>query len=259
MTSAEKRKYFYNLLMNTLGSYGYFTRYGRLWKYSAEGKYVICISLDLYSYGNMKEIDISFGSFFQPIHLCEDQKNTLYLISGFWPSFSMRGLYGQGISTEIGWINFRSSFIEQVEAILPYLTKTVLPILQINDNLLDYLKCAEKFYHYTTVASVIPQGIYIEKVTEVAYAYLYLNRNKDAIRFIDEYADRYGFAAEYVKNHKEIFKCDIERKINFWKKQQQDAIRLRNTIQTGDISSFSEEIERRASISMNTCERFFHK
>jgi len=258
MTSAEKRKYFYRLLMNTLGPYGYFTRYGKIWKYSIEGKYVICISLDLYSDGGLKEIDIAFGSFFQPIHLCEDQKHTLYLISYFWPSFSMRGLYGQGRTTVPGWMDYHSSFVEQVNAILPYLTKTVLPILQINDSLLEYLECVEKFGHYKTMASIIPQGINIEKVTEVAYAYLFLNREKDAIRVIDEYANRYGFAADYVNNHKEIFKYDIEQRISFWKKQQQDAICLRNTIQAGGIASFSEEMERRMSISRNTCTQFFH-
>lgn len=63
MTAAEKRKFVSARLLELLAPYGYFSRYGAIWKYSMDGKYVVCISSELASYGELNEICIDFGSF----------------------------------------------------------------------------------------------------------------------------------------------------------------------------------------------------
>lgn len=67
MTAAAKRKLVSGRLLELLAPYGYFSRYGAIWKYSMDGKYVVCSSSELYSYGALKDITVAFGSFFAPL------------------------------------------------------------------------------------------------------------------------------------------------------------------------------------------------
>ena len=64
MTAAEKRKYVAAKLLESIAPYGYFLRYGAIWKYSMDGKYVVCISFHLGRIGDLIDIYIGFGSFF---------------------------------------------------------------------------------------------------------------------------------------------------------------------------------------------------
>lgn len=79
MTAAEKRKLVSMQLLELLAPYGYFLRYGAIWKYSMDGKYVVCLSSELSSYGTLNEISIGFGSFFAPLHLDSYAKKRLNL------------------------------------------------------------------------------------------------------------------------------------------------------------------------------------
>lgn len=79
MTAAEKRKYVSAKLLELLAPYGYLGRNNAVWKYSLDGKYVVCISCDIARCGSLNEIEIKFGSFFAPIQKSSASAKMLFL------------------------------------------------------------------------------------------------------------------------------------------------------------------------------------
>lgn len=67
MNASDKRKYLYEKILQYLSPYGYFARYGKIWRYSLEGKYVIQLNLDLTRWGMINDLNVFFGSFYMPI------------------------------------------------------------------------------------------------------------------------------------------------------------------------------------------------
>lgn len=250
MTAAEKRKYVSAKLLESLASYGYFSRYGALWKYSMDGKYVVCISSDLASYGALNEINISFGSFFAPLRLDAYAKKRLYL-NGLDLAF-----YVRNVGPERPLLNLHLSFEEQVESILPFFKSIVLPLLPTNDDLSDYIRKSERLLQLNTEAfQGIPRGIHIE---EIAFAYLSIDCSEEAIYAVSQYAQQCHFAADYIGNHVEIFKYDIEKQVRYWEQKSQEAFMLKETIQTVGSKAFESEIMQREAQSSELCRQFFH-
>lgn len=250
MTAAEKRKYVSEQILGLLAPYGYFSRYGAIWKYSMDGKYVICISSELYSYGALKEICIDFGSFFAPLMVELSEKKRLKL-NGLFLAYYVRNV-GLGFPL----LDMNLSFEEQVASILPFFQSIVLPLLPTSDDLCDYVSRSEQLLQLNTAAfHGIPQGI--ETIEEIAFAYLSLDRPEEALRAVSQYADQCRFAASYIGDHVEIFKYDIEEQIRYWDKKCQEALTLKNTIQTIGDKVFESEITQRETESAELCRQFF--
>ena len=207
MTAAEKREFVSARLLELLAPYGYFSRYGAIWKYSMDGKYVVCISSELASYGELNEICIDFGSFFAPLHIDSYAKKRLALHR------LDLAYYVRNVGLGIPLLNFHQSFEEQVDSILPFFQSIVFPRLPTNDDLSDYVSKSEQLFQLRTEAfQGIPHCIEIE---EIAFAYLSLNRPGKALHAVSQYAQQCRYAADYIGNHVEIFKYDIEKQIRY--------------------------------------------
>lgn len=245
MTAAEKRKFVSGRLLELLAPYGYFSRYGAIWKYSMDGKYVVCISSELASYGELNEICIGFGSFFAPLHIDSYAKKRLAL-HGLDLAYYVRNV-GLGIPL----LNFHQSFEEQVDSILPFFQSIVFPRLPTSDDLSDYVSKSEQLFQLHTEAfQGIPHCIEIE---EIAFAYLSLDRPEEALRAISQYAHQCRYAADYIGSHVEIFKYNIEKQIRYWEENSQKALTLKNAIQIDGGKVFESEIMRREQESATLC------
>ena len=250
MTAAEKRKFVSARLLELLAPYGYFSRYGAIWKYSMDGKYVVCISSELASYGELNEICIDFGSFFAPLHIDSYAKKRLALHR------LDLAYYVRNVGLGIPLLNFHQSFEEQVDSILPFFQSIVFPRLPTNDDLSDYVSKSEQLFQLRTEAfQGIPHCIEIE---EIEFAYLSLNRPGKALHAVSQYAQQCRYAADYIGNHVEIFKYDIEKQVRYWDKKRQEALTLKNAIQTDEGKVFESEITHRETESAELCRQFFH-
>lgn len=79
MNATEKRKYVSARILDLLAPYGYFSRYNAVWKYSLDGKNVVCISFDITRFGDLNEMEVKFGSFFAPIQRASYSDKKLFL------------------------------------------------------------------------------------------------------------------------------------------------------------------------------------
>lgn len=253
MTAAEKRKFVSGRLLELLAPYGYFLRYGAIWKYSMGGKYVVCISSELSSYGEFNEICIDFGSFFAPLHIDSYAKKRLALHR------LDLAYYVRNVGLGIPLLDFHQSFEEQIDSILPFFQSIVFPRLPTSDDLSDYVSKSEQLLQLRTEAfQGIPCGIEIEEIEEIAFAYLALDRPEEALRAISQYAQQCRYAADYIGSHVEIFKYNIEKQIRYWEENRQEALTLKNAIQTDGGKVFGSEITQRETESAELCRQFFH-
>ena len=79
-----------------------------------------------------------------------------------------------------------------------------------------------------------------------------------ALHAVSQYAQQCRYAADYIGNHVEIFKYDIEKQVRYWDKKRQEALTLKNAIQTDEGKVFESEITHRETESAELCRQFFH-
>lgn len=250
MTAAEKRKYVSEQILELLAPYGYFSRHNAIWKYSMDGKYVVCISSELYSYGALKEICIDFGSFFAPLKIELSEKKRLEL------NRLCLAYYVRNVGLGFPLLNMHLSFEEQVASILPFFQSIIFPLLPTNDDLSDYISKSEQLLQLDRKANHgIPRNI--ETIEEVAFAYLSLDRPEEALRAVSQYAQQCRYAADYIGNHVEIFKYDIEKRVRYWNEKHQEALTIKRIIQTEGSKAFELEITQREKESAELCRQFF--
>lgn len=251
MTAVEKRKYVSAQLLKLLAPYGYFMRHNAVWRYSLHGKNVVCIACDIARFGYLNEIEVQFGSFFAPIKRASASAQRLFLGNQLDLDFYMRNA---GLGTPL--LDMHLSFEEQVDSIMPYFQRIVLPLLPKNDDLSDYLSKSEQLLKLDTASFLgIPRGVEIE---EMAFAYLSLDRPMEAARAVSQYAEQCRDAASYIGEHVEIFIYDIEEQVRYWEKKHQEALTLKNVILTDGRKAFESEITQRETESTELCRKFFH-
>lgn len=128
-----------------------------------------------------------------------------------------------------------------------------------SDDLSDYVSKSEQLLQLCTEAfQGIPCGIEIEDIEEIAFAYLSLDRPEEALRAISQYAQQCRYAADHIGSYVEIFKYNIEKQIRYWEENSQEALTLKNAIQTDGGKVFESEIPRRETESARLCRQFFH-
>lgn len=90
LSASDKRKYVLERILELVSPYGFFMRYGALWKYSIDGENVMCIVCDIARADGIRDIEIDFN------FLCQ-YGNIFYLrekiIPREWFRFSV--LYAQ--------------------------------------------------------------------------------------------------------------------------------------------------------------------
>ena len=64
LSASDKRKYVLERILELVSPYGFFMRYGALWKYSIDGENIMCIICDIARAGGIRDIEIDFGSFY---------------------------------------------------------------------------------------------------------------------------------------------------------------------------------------------------
>lgn len=250
MTAAEKRKYVAAKLLESIAPYGYFLRYGAIWKYSMDGKYVVCISFHLGRMGNLIDIYIGFGSFFAPLEINEYVKHCLAL-SSMGLAYYVRNA---GLGSPLLDINL--TFEEQVASILPYFQNIIFPCLPKNDDLNDYMHKAEQFMHLSTTAF---DGVpYYVDIKEVAYAYLSLNHPEEALRAVSQYAEQCRYAANEIATHADYYRYENEKAVARWNKASQEALSFKEAISSGGRDLFEAEMAQREQTSADLCRKFFH-
>ncbi len=250
MTATEKRKYISSKILEMLAPYGYFSRYNAVWKCSLEGKYVVCISLDLGRAGAINELDVDFGSFFGPIQKELSSAQRLFLGNRLYLESYVRSV---GLNRYL--IDFRQPFEEQVAAILPYFQQIVLPLLPTNDDLGDFLGKSEQLVQLKAdTYQGIPLGV---DISETAFAYLSLDRPAEALRALSHYAEQCRYAASCFSGHSGKFRFDEER-VRLWEHKQQGALALKAAIQAGESKGFEAEMKQREAASVELCRQFFH-
>lgn len=250
MTAAEKRKMVANQLLELLSPYGYFQRHGSVWKYSPAGKFVVCIFCDFSRDGSLLELNVSFGSFFAPIEPSNYFSKRLFLHNNLELAY-----YVRNVSSDRPLLDCRLPFETQVEVIMKHFREIILPVLPIHDELADYLPKAEKMRQMTTTAnSGLPYGQYY---SELCLAYLSLNKPEESLRVALAYAEQCLYASQYIENNPVIFRYDIEKRVNFWRQERNDALTLAQSIQSDNGRSFHSVVEQRESGSFDLCNHFF--
>lgn len=156
-------------------------------------------------------------------------------------------------------LNINLSFQEQIDSIFPFFQSIIFPRLPTSDDLGDYISKSEQLLQLQMEAfQGIPRGINIETIKETAFAYLSLDRPEEALRALSQYAQQCRYAADYIGSHVEIFKYDIEKQVRYWEKNSQEALTLKNAIQTDGGKVFGSEITQRQEESAELCRQFFH-
>lgn len=227
MTAAEKRKYVAAKLLESIAPYGYFLRYGAIWKYSMDGKYVVCISFHLGRIGDLVDIYIGFGSFFAPLEINEYVKHCLAL-SSMGLAYYVRNA---GLGSPL--LDIHLTFEEQVASILPYFQNIIFPCLPKNDDLNDYMHKAEQFMHLSTTAF---HGVpYDVDIKEVAYAYLSLNHPEEALRAVSQYAEQCRYAANEIATHADYYRYENEKAVAVGTKRLKKHYHLKKPFLQADV------------------------
>lgn len=251
MTALEKRKYLCAIFYEMLSSYGYFVKKNEVWRYSPEGEYVIHISCELDRYGFLNDVGVEFGSFYEPIAQDEYNAKKISLGGALWLASYARNT---GLGKPL--MDNRLTYEEQVDSIFPYF-RMVLPLLQIGDDLVAYLRSAEKLIGLHTASS--GGLLYFCESNALALAYLSLGKVEDALRVAQMFAKQYAFSANLVRTRADYFRDSDGRLLKLWSEREERTIEFINTIQDGSWVDSMPEIERRKAQSIAVCNSFFRK
>lgn len=250
MNTREKKRYVSDQLLSLLAKYGFFSKYGALWKYSEQGKYIVCISWELSRYGLLNELSIEFGSFYSPIDYATYSGKRLSL------DCLDLAFYVRNVSSERPLLDIHLSFEKQVESIMQYFVNIILPLLPEHNDLNEFLQKAERLRQMITIAhNNIPLGL---NQDEIAYAYLSLGKTDEALSALEQYARQCKESADYVASNPDVFRYNNADLVSVWIKHQTNAQYLLSLIQSGQSCWLKEEMERREAQSLDICKKFFH-
>ena len=94
-SASDKRKCVLERILELVSPYGFFMRYGALWKYSIDGENIMCIICDIARAGGIRDIEIDFGSFYANMEIYSICGRKLFPGNGFDFQFYM---HSTGIS-----------------------------------------------------------------------------------------------------------------------------------------------------------------
>ena len=249
MNASEKIKYASNKLMSYLEPYGYFSRYGKIWKCSLTGKFVISVSFSLTRWGELNEIGISYSSFYSPIDQSPYDKHNIVL-NGFLPFISFLRAHGQGELT----LNPLEPFEKTLDLILPYFDITVMPYMAIDDEFEHYLNCSQKLSELSMY--VFKRPTY--DINELCYAYLSIGKKEIALEKIDIYIKACSVFIQYIQKNHTNFYNDGEQEKNTWLANIDHANSLRQKVINEDVDVMIQTANIVYNSSMRACMDFFH-
>ena len=84
ITAAEKRKYVLNRILELVSPFGFFMRYGSLWRYSIPGENIMSIQCNLASGGGINDITVDFGTFYAKMNMYSCCGKKLFPGNGFF-------------------------------------------------------------------------------------------------------------------------------------------------------------------------------
>lgn len=279
MTAAEKRKYLGSCILEFLAPYGFFFRYGRLWKYSLQGQYLIDISFDLTRDGALNEIDVCYGSFYAPFELPDIGKRMLlpgtpfaldmYIRRRYFdkntrtmaehPSIHTAYIYERkGPNQDEIWLNADATFMAQTEIIMPYFMQLLFPLLQCGDSLEDYLASMEKLVAMDCMGTEEVQGYTWYSVIEMAYAYLSLGKINDVQRVLQQYKSAHEKTIESVEHDGYYTEQQKPYVLEPLVKGYQRISALYEDMKMGDWKKHEVEMKMRWKTSHDLLVRFFH-
>lgn len=252
MTAAEKRKYLSAKVLDLLAPYGYFSRYGSVWRYSLSGKYVVQILFDLTRYGNLNELTIRFGSFFSVFERVTFPVKGLALGNGVELLMYMRNAMPESMPGS--W-----KFEITADYAMHCFEEVIYPLMPKDDDLTHYLECSEKLVQLNTVdrfdiARAFWHPMYID---EIPLAYLSMGDVEKALQMAEKKAEYCQSAADDIRNHPEMYKYDIEEKALLWENYRNKALSVKDSI-LNDMKKLKWIMEGRENEALQTCRQFFH-
>lgn len=243
MNASEKKKYVIDRIMEKIKPYGYFTRYGMIWKYSLSGKYVVCISCELDSFGYLKEIWVEMSTFYAQKITVQEHKKTELAFSCISPLAHSVLLHGWGNPLLRG----DPTFEEQWEAFQACFDQYAIPLLPVNDDPREFL---------AKLHQMMQLNVLDVKIDEFAYGYLALEQTDEALSAIDQHIN--------LLQHEIDQKCatpESIRRYSDWINALRDIIdatqTLRQRIENKD-EVLRSEMERREYENLTFCKHFFH-
>ena len=248
MTANDKRRFMCSRMMEVLGPYGYFSRFGQLWKYSVQGKYVINISFDLTRFGDINDVYINFSSLYAPIRQSHFEKHHLCL-NGFIALLTLIRVMGY---KDIGFhpaVEFEQQFFSADQ----HFTRLVLPHLLIREDLADYLNNASDLLKLSQLEFMRP----LYSISEICYARLSLGQSDAAIKAIEKYLEECAASISYINQHSNEYQDNGQFEKEIWAKKMSCAEYLRQRIQYNDIETILHTAEITHTRSLTEISNFF--
>ena len=248
MTAAEKRKYVLNRILELASPFGFFMRYGSLWRYSISGENVMSIQCHLASGGGINDITVDFGTFYAKMETYSCCGKKLFPGNGFFFELYLRSA---GISRSI-FSSFKP-LEQQVDDLIPLFKDIIIPLLPASDSLLDFLHQEEKLLQIITATfHGEPRGT---DINELVYAYLSLNQAEEAMRIASEYAKQCKDVLLTLEHPTEENKY---HDVNAWRNDYENALYLIDAITKGNYDDLKEKALERKENSLAICKDFFH-
>ena len=248
ITAAEKRKYVLNRILELVSPFGFFMRYGSLWRYSIPGENIMSIQCNLASGGGINDITVDFGTFYAKMNMYSCCGKKLFPGNGF---FFQLYITSAGISKSI-FSSFKP-LEKQVDDLIPLFRDIIIPLLPTNNSLVDFLHQEEKLLQIiTTTFNGEPRGT---DINEIVYAYLSLNQPEGAMQKASDYAKQCETVLLMLEHPTEANKY---YNVKAWRNSYENALYLRDTISKGNYDVLREKALERKENSLIICKNFFH-
>lgn len=251
LSASNKRKYVLERILELVSPYGFFMRYGALWKYSIDGENVMCIVCDIACGGGIRDIEIDFGTFYANMEIYSICGKKLFPGNGFDFQFYM---HSTGISKPIF-----SSFVpleEQVDRLIPLFKDVMIPLMPTNDSLLEFLHKEEQLLQCVT--KIFNGQPRMTDISELVYAYLSLDLPQEAMRVANYYASQCEYVFSHPNDYPDEIKYNVEKWKNIWVKRYENALSLCRAIANGNQELLEAQMHKRKETSLNMCKQFFH-
>lgn len=246
-SASEKKRYLCNRLMERLDPEKYIILRNKVWRCSPKGQYVIMLFGPSLLNGQLKELWLTYMSYYTPI---EFERNTTKMplsCHGFPLDIYLRCRGMESIC-----LQFYKTYEQMCDEILVFFDEVLIPVLNIlDDSLFSYIKFKREIQGMTK--RNLPFFFQNEDIYETMLEYLSVGEEEEAKHTITDYLHR---CIEKIRKEKDSPE-PREDEISFWKEQESLSMRLLESLQLGRTEEFYCEIEKRRRLSESECKYAF--
>ena len=239
-----------------LKAYGYKLYKGKIWKYDPIIGYVIGIEVEVTRWGTLNDIYVCVSSYRTPIKQ-NDISAKKEPLPSTWLKTCMLYRRREGVSVYAMGSPYQSVDItlkQQYDAMLPFLEKSVFPVLMFDADIPSYLQSLEKLQ---IMQGETYMGIECVMDTSMALEYCYYHDPENALRIIDLYKVYCDAWIESIgETAKHLPPEDRQRITDAMEQRKAEAISFAKTIQS-EPETIKRMIEENTAISERNCGSFF--